>query len=243
MRTGGSMANISVRYILIFLLGLSFTSLASALPSPADEELQAKKAAVRELALANTSNVEGLEEVRAQLDQLIGELIEGRPAVTAADWVAYSPGSWRQIWSDEADNSPAGSPPRDLERIFQYVTVEGRAVNFGQRFIGDKGVTFALEAVGSVEGSKQTTKILKAFSRGQGLSQGEVIENLAQDILSGDLQQFQVLNLGEFPQGPINAQSDLTLLYLDEDLKIGTAPNVYSGFVELFVLQRQALVQ
>jgi hypothetical protein len=205
----------------------------------AQNHTQVKKQEIMELARANTTNVDGFEEVRVQLDLLIADLTKELQPVDEQTWATYSPGAWHQIWSDEADNSPAGAPARDLDKIFQYVTANGRAVNFGQRLLpNDQAITFALEAVGEVQGEVQTTKILAAFSRGSGLEKGEDIATLAADILEGKLDMFQSLPAGEFPNGPINAQSDLKILFLDEDLKIGTAPNVFSGESELFILQR-----
>ncbi len=202
------------------------------------------KAEIINLARLNTSNDLNRPEIRQELNQLINDLTQQTPPVTEMDWMTYSPGSWRQTWSDEADNSPAGSPPRDLEKIFQHVTAQGRAVNFGERILSEtQRVTFALEAVGSVLGNKQTTEILKAFSRPKGLSADEKIETLALDILNEELIEFSPVQAGEFPKGPIKAKSDLTLLYLDENLKIGTAPNVYSGFIELFILEKVTTVQ
>ncbi|MEM7645475.1 MAG: hypothetical protein AAF203_01085 [Pseudomonadota bacterium] len=202
------------------------------------------KEAIIDLSLQHTSDDSTRPQVRKELDGLITDLTDGLPKVTQAQWAQYAPGSWRQIWSDEADNSPAGSPPRDLEKIFQYVTPQGRAVNFGQRMIpGGQEITFALEAVGSVIDDIQTTEILGAFSRNAGLSTGEDLEILANDILLKENQMFSPIELGTFPKGPVGAKSDLTILYLDNDLKIGTAPNVYSGEIELFVLTRQNQVQ
>jgi hypothetical protein len=196
------------------------------------------------LAKANTTEVQNQWEVRGELDVLIKQLTKQTSPVTEQQWLTYSPGSWRQIWSDEADNSPAGSPPRNLDKIFQYVTSDGRAVNFGERVLPNgQRVTFALEAVGAVSGNVQNTKILKAFSRNQGLNSGEYLSVMSEDILSGQLQGFTEIAAGEFPKGPINAESDLTILFLDEDIKIGTAPNVYTGESELFVLERVVSVQ
>ncbi len=216
--------------IAIFLLSSSWGFSAS---------IEVLKQEITMVAKANTNEVQNQKQVRAELDGLITQLTANQPLVTEQDWVQHAPGSWRQIWSDEADNSPQGAPPRNLEKIFQFVSAEGRAVNFGERTLGNgQKVTFALEARGRVQDNTQNTKILKAFSRPQGLISGEFLGLMAQDILSGTLQEFQPVAAQPFPKGPINAESDLTLLFLDEDLKIGTAPNVFSGETELFILER-----
>ncbi len=222
-----------MKFILFLITPLLATSLAWS------NDVTELKQEITVLAKANTSEIQNQAQVRKELDVLIAQLTANQPLVSEQDWVKFAPGSWRQIWSDEADNSPQGSLPRDLTKIFQYVSPEGRAVNFGERTLpNNKKVTFALEAVGAVTGNAQNTKILNAFSRSQGLASGEYLSNLAHDILSGDLQIFTGVKAGVFPKGPIGAESDLTILFLDEDLKIGTAPNVYTGASEMFVLER-----
>ena len=220
----------------LFILGFSEPSLAH---HKDDIKLE-----IIELSMQNTSNKSNRPQIRQELDLLVAQLIENEPLVTAVDWSNYSPGSWRQIWSDEADNSAPGSPQPNLEKVFQFVNDQGEAVNLGERLMPDGAfVTFALKAQGVVSGNIQNTKILEAFSRSEGLLSGEDIETLSNDILQNKNLIFTPTNLGEFPNGPINAESDLTILYLDNELKVGTAPNVYSGEIELFVLERQNQVQ
>lgn len=196
------------------------------------------------LAKANTSNVTNQAEVRKLLEEMKYQLECKSKKVDVATWLQYSPGAWRQIWSDEADNTPKGGPARDLEKIFQIVIPEGRAVNFGVRILPDGSrVTFALEAKGTVVDNIQTTEIVDAFVRKSDLVSGELLQLLADDIFNKSFSIFAPVTLGTFPKGPIGAKSDLTLSYIDEELKIGTAPNVYTGVSEMFVLERVSTVQ
>ncbi len=181
--------------------------------------------------------------VRAELDQLVSELQTKSNPVDETLWIQFAPGSWRQIWSDERDNSPPGSPALDLNNVYQVLRANGQAVNFGIRLLPDgKKVTFVLEAVGSVQGNIQQTKILKGFYRNSGLISGESLELLANDILSQNPVGFAPINLPQFPNGPIGASSPIQLLYLDENLKIGTAPNAFTGASELFIVEKVASV-
>lgn len=223
--------------LLLFAINLSATSAFSA-TCDAQSAIDLKQK-ILSLSKANTSMTTNLPEVRAQLNELAFQLACKSQPVTVDTWVQHSPGSWRQIWSDEADNSPAGSPQRDLEKIFQIVIAEGRAVNFGVRILPNgQRLTFALEAKGTVVDNVQTTEILNGFVRSEDLKSGESLQALAEDIFSATFATFTPVQLGVFPKGPIGAKSDLTILYLDDQLKIGTAPNVYSGQSEMFVLER-----
>lgn len=182
-------------------------------------------------------------EVRAELDQLISELQKNSSTVDESVWIKFAPGSWRQIWSDERDNSPPGSPALDLNHVYQVLRPTGQAVNFGIRLLPDgKKVTFVLEAVGSVAGNIQQTTILNGFYRNSGLVSGENLELLADDVLTRNPVGFTAINLPKFPNGPIGASSPIRIIYLDENLKIGTAPNVFTGASELFIVEKVSSV-
>jgi len=223
---------------LTTLLALSFSAHAEL--SPEKQEL---KAEIINIATENTNNIDNRIEVRQVLDQKIAELTKGLPKVDEKRWAKFSPGSWKQVWADEQNNGDAPIA-QNFDRIFQYVTSEGRAVNLGERIFPDgTRVTFALEAIGTVKGDTQNTKIVSGFSKTEGLYSGMSIEYLSQDILSQTLEIFTPAQLGTFPKGPINAESDLKFSFLDADLKVGTAPNVFTGESEMFVLIRQDYVR
>lgn len=181
--------------------------------------------------------------VRAQLEKLALQLQQLSPKVDEQAWAMYAPGNWRQIWSDERDNSPPGSPPLDLANVYQVMKADGRAVNFGIRLFPDgTKSTFALEAAGTVQGDQQQTTILNGFFRNTGLKSGESLELLAEDILAGTPSIFSAVKLPNFPKGPIGATSPLKFLYMDQTIKIGTAPNAFTGDTELFIVERVSSV-
>lgn len=222
---------------LILSLALSLLPcLASANTERSVDEL---KTQILALAKQNTSNNSNRVQIRAELDGLVAEIASHSIPVDEAKWAQYAPGSWRQIWSDEADNSPAGSPQLDLEKIFQVLRADGRGVNYGERIMPDGSrVTFALGVVGTVVSNVQDTTIVSAFYRPSALGPADNLVAITEDILAGKQNEFKEVKAGTFPNGPINANSKLTLLYLDDTLKIGTAPNVYSGVSEMFIVER-----
>ena len=148
-----------MKFVLTFLLAIFFS------PATVAADTAELKQQITVLAKANTAEIQNQVQIRKKLDQLISDLTAETPIVTAIDWAQFAPGSWRQIWSDEADNSPEASLDRNMEKIFQYVSGQGRAVNSGERKLpNDRTVTFALEAVGTVNGNIQNTKISQNFS-------------------------------------------------------------------------------
>ena len=208
-------------------------------PLFAQSRLEDVKRQVIDLSLKNTTNESNQPKIREQLRLLTSELVALAGPVNEERWIQYSPGSWRQIWSDEADNTGAGAPKRDLSQIYQIISEQGWGFNFGVRQISENNnVTFALAVVASVSGNVQTTEITNAYSRSGGLEDTTDLLALAEGIRNKENTGFVERDAGRFPRGPIGAKGELTILFLDQDLKIGTAPNVYTGVVEMFVLKR-----
>lgn len=224
------------------IMALCFSALSfSAVAQTA--KISELKQQISALSLENISNVENREVVRKQLDILVSELTQVAEPVAEQTWVQFAPGSWQQIWSDERDNSPPGAPAQDLTQIYQFISAEGWGFNFGERKISnDQSITFALAVVGSISGNQQTTEITQAFSRPSGLSKGESLADLSVTIRSRGRSGFDPREAAAFPNGPIGAKGILNLQFLDQDLKIGYSPNVFTGQIELFVLRRTDFV-
>lgn len=226
-----------MKYIILSFL-FCFSTTAMSLTA----EQRSLKQQIIKLASMNTNNMANRPVVRAELDNLITQLTSDLPLVTAQTWTQHATGSWKQLWADEQNNGPS-EIGQNLDRIFQYVTIDGKAVNLGERILPNgQRVTFALRARGAVNGNIQKTTILEGFFKDTPLLSGMSISYLAKDILDQRFAIFTPTNGGTFPNGPINAESDLTFSYLDEDLKVGTAPNVYTGFNEMFILVRQEII-
>lgn len=215
-----------------------FAASASA-DQPARPKIESLKQQISNLAAANTTNSENRDSVRVQLDALISELSMLSGPVNEQTWIDFATGSWQQIWSDERDNSPPGAPKQDLTQIYQFISSEGWGFNFGERIISEtQSVTFALAVTGSVSGNQQTTEITQAFFRPSPLLKNESLSELSDKIRSRGDSGFTLQNAGRFPRGPIGAKGVLSFAFLDRDLKIGYAPNVFTGALELFVLRK-----
>jgi hypothetical protein len=223
----------------LFCLALSIVLSSTAY---ADNKHSTKNKILK-LSYKNMTNEKNRDQVRSKLNKLVTKLQADSSPVTTERIVKYSPGSWRQVWSDERDNSPPGAPQRDLSQVYQVVSEEGWGYNFGVRLLSpEQSVTFVLAAKASVSGNEQTTEITRSFYRPTGLRMGEPLIDMANEIHSGKSTDYAETKAGRFPNGPIGAKAILTILYIDEDLKIGTAPNVYDGRSEMFVMHRQNLV-
>ncbi len=163
--------------------------------------------------------------------------------VTEKNWSDFAPGSWQQIWSDKQEINPIGTLDSDLTQIYQYISVNGWGYQFGERRISEtQSVTFAFATFGFIESDQETTEITAAYFRPAPLAKSESLAELAHKIKTGAPSGFDSHQAGEFPNGPIGAKDRVSLKFLDQDLKIGYAPNALTGVLEIFVLRRADFV-
>jgi|GEM_PF-2109588 len=225
-----------------FIMALCFSTLSFSAVAQTSK-IHELKQQISVLSLENISNTENREVIREELDTLVSQLTQLAGPVTEQTWLEFAPGSWQQIWSDERDNSPPGAPAQNLTQIYQFISAQGWGFNFGERKISaDQSITFALAVVGSISGNQQTTEITQAFVRPSALVKDQSLAELSEKIKSGAQSGFSPREAGKFPNGPIGAKGILNLQFLDQDLKIGYSPNVYTGKIELFVLRRTDFV-
>lgn len=195
------------------------------------------KSQIIQISRDNMTKPENFAQIRTQLDPMIACLTSYSPEVTEQIIGQYSPGVWQQIWSDEFNFDPPGLP-RDLAQIYQVIHPAGWGYNFGIRNSSQGPTLFILQVAASVSGNQSTTEITKAFSRDGGFFPQENLMKLSEEIYAGTAANVIERKAGQFPNGPIGAKGILTIVYLDENLKLGYAPNVYSGKIELFVMEK-----
>jgi hypothetical protein len=195
------------------------------------------KARIRSVAWQNMSRTDNRAMVRTELDGLIAELHSLATLPQGDEFVRLNAGSWQQIWADESNPEPPGFT-QDFSQVYQTIAPEGFGYNFGVRGGPQGRVTFILRVQATVQGNVATPEITNAYGRAGELAPGEDLMALSYRIESGNEPTVVERAAGRFPRGPIGAKSPLTVLFLDADLKIGVAPNSYSGFRELFVMER-----
>jgi hypothetical protein len=227
-----------MKYIILLGAFLTGTAVQASEFSSCKSGYEPIKDKIIQVSKENMTDTSKMKDVRAQLENLTSKLIRLCGRVTENQILALSPGGWQQIWSDEKNMDPIGAPQRDLAQIYQYVSTEGWGFNFAERVLANgQKIVFALEVVASVEGNKQTTEITKAYLRMSAFNPAESLTEMSLAIRSNETD-FQERDAGKFPNGPIGAKGDLSILFLDEDLKIGKTKNVYDGNVEMFVMQK-----
>ena len=224
---------------ILFTLSCAM-ALFTATHAAAETRADMLKMQISELAHANMERTDNWPEVRQQLDGLIAELTREAGAATPEDVIEFGGGSWQQVWSDESNPEPPGFA-RVWPQIFQVVTPFGYGYNFGVRKApwGDD-ITFILRVKVGVDGTKALAEITDAFSRPGRLQPGEDLYSLALAIEAGTAPGVEKRESGRFPNGPIGAKGEFETLFVDHSLKVGIAPNSYSGKPELFVMERKA---
>lgn len=220
--------------IFVMAIGLSLAQAST----ETESRISQLKNQISKLASENTTNISSREQVRAELDVLVSELYQLAGPVTEKNWSDFAPGSWQQIWTDEFDNSPIGSPQLDLTQIYQYISVKGWGYQFSERKISEtQSVTYALAVENSIQNDEQTIEVTQVYFKPAPLIKNESLAELSHKIKTGAPSDFDV-----HAEGPIGAKGILNLQFLDQDLKIGYALNMVTGLVEMFVLKRANLV-
>jgi apolipoprotein D and lipocalin family protein len=205
------------------------------------ERIDGLKAEIKNIALANLERTDNWPAIRAQLDKLIEELVAESGAVQPEDVTQFGGGSWQQIWSDESNPEPPGFS-RVWTQIYQVVTPFGYGYNFGVRKTpGGQEITFILRVKVGMEpdGITAMAEITDAFSRMGRLQANEKLYDLSLAVEAGQAPGVVKREAGRFPNGPIGAKGTFRTVFVDETLKLGYAPNSYTGAPELFVMLRK----
>ncbi len=191
------------------------------------------------LAKANTTNVEGIKDTRAQMEphlKTLGDYFKGlkdRGAVTDAQEQELTTGVWRSRWFDDADVGDVGPLKLNRDRVWQIVKPieEGSDRSFfynAFEYTVRVGGLALGNARGFLRGSFEFSKSDKADTGSRlgvdleftyngikpfGFSNGSSVEAVVDDVEDGGFSSLQV-------PGPIGVTGRLRNLYIDQDIRI-----------------------
>jgi hypothetical protein len=83
--------------------------------------VQAAKAAVIEIASRNTTRLDNIKQVRAELEPHVRVLTDHFAANRPSNEVELTKGTWKNIWFDDVDIDRVGALPINREKIWQVV--------------------------------------------------------------------------------------------------------------------------
>ncbi len=155
-------------------------------------------------------------------------------------------GSWREIWSSEENPTPP-TLKQVKGQVYQIIREDGIGFNIGVRSLELPNsrpllLTAFIKLAASFDGETELTNVefLKTYRKQGDLSTEVSLADLVDGILSGTRPDVEEQPEERFPNGPVGAKGSIRTVYVDEDIRIGAAPNAFQPEVtDYFVLQRQ----
>lgn len=203
------------------------------------------KSEIRAITGAHTfDNKATAAQTRAELDNLVAELVQAYPDTSAADQLSSVAGAWKQLWSDDFDGeSDFGNPIKpDKTTIFQYISKEGWFYNVANAttplpFV--KPLTL-LRGDYSVNADDLSIEFTKVSARLNGLQQGESVSAIVEGAEAGKIFTIGAPGGAKYPKGPVGAKGILKNIYIDKDFRLATGENLTFniGVTNLYVLDR-----
>jgi hypothetical protein len=201
------------------------------------------KKQILKISSQNTSQEQGREQTRHELDQLIRELALAAGPVTESRALDFSPGSWQLLWTDKEDLTPL-LPPLNYGNIYQYSSIQGWGLSFEERQDSQgQVIAFVHFLAGKLQNLTQNFEVIDVMVRLDGLPRGESLGELAHKVKTGADSGFEEIDAIQFPLGPVGIKSQLSIEFIDSDLRIGYAAHPVTGKKELLVYKRVQTIE
>ncbi len=230
------------------IVGIGSVATAADLPP----ELQAVKQQIIEITAANTSNIENIPAIRAELEPLIAQLeawyVDNRPV----NEVALTQVPWKNLWYDDPDISfnfdfgPVSlQQPRDrifqvVENGFYYNVSEFELTLFSAKLTLQnylKGAYTIVDPAGAGTAGQPKRNVIALTFVFNGVFFGHIPKVLPLSLL------VRAVDAGKLPvievPGPNGVQGRLWNRYVDSDLRIAAGYNVdQPEVIDLYILQK-----
>lgn len=203
-------------------------------------EIEEAKLDIVKIVTENMDRIDNFKEVREQLNPLVNYLSQFKP--TDERSLSDKIGTWKQLWTDDADDLRANNAfqKADRNRTYQVVFEDGIFYNLTEiktpvgRFSG------FLRGVYEKEGESLSLEFTKIRLKRGNLGPEKEILDLTRRFESGELKGTFKIPFGsdKYPNGPVGATGKIRTVYIDKDLRIDIGSNDADGVEDLFVLVR-----
>ena len=199
------------------------------------------KAQIINISTENMERFDNFAEVRELLQPLVEEL-RAKQDLSEDEKLELKLGGWKQLWTDDADDSNSNTPISKALRnqTYQYVSADGFFYN-----ISTVAFPFGIKETGFLraEYTKAPEGGADFFFTGFELTRGATTDESDLEAISLALENDEVrstpLNFLRFPRGPVGAKGFIDTVYIDDQIRIDEGYNKADGDVDLFVLIRQ----
>ena len=195
------------------------------------------KSEIVTIAAKNTNRLDNWVEVRGQLAPLVDELVE-RADQSVDERVDGKVGSWKQLWTDDSDDTRPNNAfsTLDRDRTFQVVDEDGFFYN-----ISEIKTKIGLRATAFLRGTykKQGEGIAIKFTNLDIKALGT--KNITETVYKLEEKKekfFPATRLSQYPRGPVGAEGFINTVYVDDEMRVDYGYNTADEVVDMFVLIR-----
>ena len=195
-----------------------------------------------DIANQNMNRLDNFKEVRRELDPLVNELQKYQD-LSAEESLERKIGSWKQLWTDDADDLRANNFFQTVDRDQTYQIVFEGGVFYNLTVIRTpfgrlSGFLRGVYSSDSIDQKTLNLEFTKLSLRRRGLSRdGGELSTLTQDLEDGVIGSFGLpFGTDRFPRGPVGAKGTIRTIYIDNFLRIDIGQNKADGVEDLFVL-------
>jgi hypothetical protein len=190
----------------------------------------------------NINRLDNFKEVRRELDPLVNQLQKFQD-LSAEESLERKIGSWKQLWTDDADDLRANNFFQTVDRDQTYQIVFKGGVFYNLTVIKTplgrlSGFLRGVYSPDSIDQKTLNLEFTKLSLRRRGLSRdGGELSTLTQDLEDGVIGSFGLpFGTDRFPRGPVGAKGTIRTIYIDDFLRIDIGQNKADGVEDLFVL-------
>lgn len=190
----------------------------------------------------NINRLDNFKEIRAELNPLVNQLQKFQD-LSAEESLERKIGSWKQLWTDDADDLRANNFFQTVDRDQTYQIVFEGGVFYNLTVIRTpfgllSGFLRGVYSPDYIDQKTLNLEFTKLSLRRRGLSrEGEQLLTLTQDLEDGLIGSFGLpFGTDRFPRGPVGAKGTIKTVYIDEYLRIDIGQNKADGVDDLFVL-------
>ena len=190
------------------------------------------KSQIVSIATSNQTRRDNIDQVQAQLQPLLSELIALVPYRTETDKAYQVAGGWYNLWS----NSRFG-PFVDYAQVYQVVDKDGFYYNISKNVAPFGTFTNYLRGAFSDAGDYLRIEFTRSITVNGWLNSGLNLSELSDAVESG------AIDGPDEPRGPIGVQGDLRNAFVDDQLRIVIGRSDGDAFDSIFILIRSDVVR
>lgn len=221
------------------LLFASLLLMGSVSQAGANQDASEWKEAIIQKAKESMGNRD--PEIRQTLDSMVEKLLK-RTRVDPEESANLKIGVWKQLWTDDADDTNSnGIFVKALpSETYQVVLSKELFYNIStvRIFPGIYKSAFLRAEVSKTTSGMSDFSFSNLYLANDRVTDESPLLEMTYDIEAGELAAWDISALTNEPGGPVKARGSIETIYIDQELRIDRGFNKKDSVVDLFILTR-----